>query len=372
MSWHTLAVVIFVLAAIPFAMGFINMFFYRVPPKPSGKVAAVSVLVPARNEEQRIRPTIETVLASQDIELELLIADDHSTDGTADLVAGYATQDPRVKLLSVPDMPEGWSGKMHACYFLAQHANNEHMIFLDADVTVSPDALARLSAALERPKFAMVSGLPRQIMESFWEKVLIPQIHVLLLGYLPFVGMRLSTWAAFGAGCGQLLGVRKSEYMECGGHEAIKHLIHDALQLSRLFRSHGKGTDMVDLTPLAATRMYDNFADIWSGFLKNAHEGIATPVALPIWTLLLVGGHIVPFLWFIVAMLSGGAVTLPLVCCLMIVAFRVVMGWKYDIPLMSALLHPLGVGVMIVLQWVALLGATRGRQVSWRGRNYSP
>ena len=371
MSWHTLALSIFVLAAIPFVMGLINMLFYRVPPRPSGKVAPVSVLVPARNEEHRIRPTIETVLASEDVELELLIADDHSTDGTAALVGDFAGRDDRVKLLHVPDMPAGWSGKMHACAFLARHASHEHMIFLDADVTVSPDALARLSAALERPKFAMVSGLPRQIMGSFWEKVLIPQIHVLLLGYLPFIGMRLSTWAAFGAGCGQLLGVRKKDYMECGGHEAIKHLIHDALQLARLFRSQGKGTDMVDLTPLAETRMYDNFVDIWSGFLKNAHEGIATPVALPIWTVLLVGGHIAPFVWLVLALLGGYALALPLVCCVMILVFRLAMGWKYDIPLISSVCHPLGVGVMITLQWVALFGASRGKQVSWRGRDYS-
>ncbi|MGI9372921.1 MAG: glycosyltransferase [Hyphomicrobiales bacterium] len=372
MSWHVICVTVFVLAAIPTVMGLINMFLYRVPPKPSGRVAPVSVLVPARDEEQRIRPTIESVLTSQDIELELLVADDHSTDGTATLVVEYAARDNRVKLLHVPDLPEGWSGKMHACHFLSQHARHEHMIFVDADVIVSVDALCRLSLALEQPKNAMVSGLPRQIMLSFWEKILIPQIHVLLLGYLPFIGMRLSTWAAFGAGCGQLLGVRKSDYEECDGHEAIRHLIHDALQLSRLFRSHGKGTDMVDLTPMAATRMYDNVADIWAGFLKNAHEGIATPIALPIWTLLLVGGHIAPYILLIIALLAGYPAELPLIACMMVIAFRVFMGWKYQIPLISALLHPLGVGVMMILQWVALFGAARGQQINWRGRGYTP
>jgi glycosyltransferase involved in cell wall biosynthesis len=370
MSWHTWCLAALILAAIPFFLGVVNVFLYRAPRECSGPVPSISVLVPARNEQDRIRPTIETVLASRDVELELIIADDHSSDNTVGVVEEYAAVDTRVRLVRVPDLPSGWGGKMHACHFLSSQPVHEHAIFLDADVTVTPDALSRLSQALVDGKAAMVSGLPLQETGTFWEKLLIPQIHVLLLGYLPFIGMRLSTWAAFGAGCGQVLAVRMSSYRKCGGHEAIKHLLHDALQLARLFRSNGMQTDMVDLTKLSATRMYDNLADIWSGFMKNAHEGIATPVALPIWTLLLVGGHILPLVMLMIGIAYDNPIQLPLIACALLYGFRLMLAWCYQQSLLGAVLHPFGVAFMVWLQWVALYRRIRGQGVSWRGRDY--
>ena len=370
MSWNAWCWTALVLAAIPFVLGLMNVFFYRAPRKVAEAAPPVSVLVPARNEQERIRPTIETVLASRGVELELVIADDHSSDGTVAVVEEYARADSRVRLVHVPKLPTSWGGKMHACHFLSTQPAHEHAVFLDADVTVSPDALARLSQALAEGKSALVSGLPYQETGSFWEKLLIPQIHVLLLGYLPFIGMRLSTWAAFGAGCGQVLAVRMKDYHASGGHEAIKHLLHDALQLARLFRSKGMQTDMVDLTDLSATRMYDNFADIWSGFMKNAHEGIATPIALPIWTVLLAGGHILPVVLLAIGLIAGLPATLPFIACALLYSFRFLLAWRYRQSLVGALLNPLGIAVMVWLQWVALFRKFRGQRVSWRDREY--
>ncbi|MGI9480741.1 MAG: glycosyltransferase [Hyphomicrobiales bacterium] len=371
MSWDAWCWAALVLAAVPFFMGVINVFLYRIPPKARGEVPPVSVLVPARNEEARIVPTLETILASENVILELIVADDHSEDGTADIIKQFAARDNRVQLVHVPELPEGWGGKMHACHFLSTQATHEHVVFVDADVTIAPDALSRLSHALKECDAAMVSGLPLQETRTFWEKVLIPQIHVLLLGYLPFIGMRMTTWAGFGAGCGQLVAVHQSDYRACGGHEAIKHLLHDALQLSRLFRRHGMKTDMVDLTKLAATRMYGSFAEIWSGFIKNAHEGIATPVALPIWTVLLAGGHILPFVLLLVGLAAGLPLALALWACVLIALFRILLALRYQQSFLGVVLHPLGVAVMVWLQWAALFQARSGKKVSWRGRNYA-
>ncbi|MEM8645692.1 MAG: glycosyltransferase family 2 protein [Pseudomonadota bacterium] len=372
MSWLTLNWIVFWLAVIPWALGIMNLFLFREPKNTSSStsVPPVSVLMPARNEEARIRPALETIAETEGVEFELIIADDNSTDATADIVREFAQNDPRIKLVSTPKLPEGWGGKNHACHFLSTQAAHEHMVFIDADMIVSPDCFARLSAHLANNKAALLSGIPLQETGSFWERVVIPTIHVMMLGYLPFIGMRLTKSPGFGAAVGQIIAVRKKEYEEVGGHTAIKATMHDGVQLARTFRRNGLFTDLVNVTDLCATRMYDNLADIWAGFMKNAHEGIATPVALPIWTVLLVGGHILPLVLLVIALAAGLEPVLAGAACLLIFSFRFILALRFHQSLLGAALHPLGVGFMVVLNWIALFRRLAGRTVSWRDRAY--
>lgn len=370
MSWLTLCWIVFVLAAIPYFLGVWNLVLFRAPKEVSETVPAVSVLMPARNEEARIRPALETILESEGVEFELIVADDNSTDGTADIVRSFAKEDARIKLVSTPSLPEGWGGKNHACHFLSTQARYDHMVFIDADMIVSPDCFARLSGHLANNKAALISGIPLQETGTFWERVVIPTIHVMLLGYLPFIGMRLSKSPGFGAAVGQIIGARRAEYQQVGGHEPIRATMHDGVQLARLFRRNGIFTDLVNVTDLCATRMYDNVADIWAGFMKNAHEGIATPVALPIWTVLLVGGHILPLVLTIIAFAMGLEPALAVAALLLIYSFRFFLALRFHQSMLGALLHPLGVGFMVVLNWIALFRRLAGRSVSWRDRAY--
>lgn len=370
MSWLTLNWIAFWLAVIPYGLGIWNLFLFRAPKPASGSVPPVSILMPARNEEARIRPALETISETEGVEFELIVADDSSTDRTAEIVQSFAQNDPRIKLVTTPPLPEGWGGKNNACYFLSTQASHEHMIFIDADMIVSPDCFARLSAHLANNEPALISGIPLQETVTFWERVVIPTIHVMMLGYLPFIGMRNSKSPGFGAAVGQIIGVRKTEYERVGGHEPIKATMHDGVQLARLFRRNGIMTDLVNVTDLCATRMYENVAGIWAGFMKNAHEGIATPIALPIWTVLLVGGHILPVILAIIAFATGREPAVALAACLLIFSFRLLLALRYHQSLLGALLHPLGVGFMVVLNWIALFRRMAGRTVSWRDRAY--
>ena len=128
-------------------------------------------------------------------------------------------------------------------------------------------------------------------------------INTLLLGYLPMRFMRASRREGLGTAVGQVLRARAEAYRRAGGHGAVAHYMHDGLQLARLFRRQGLTTDLVDGTRLATCRMYDNPRALWRGFLKNATEGMAKPVALPIWTVLLAGGHLLP--WLTLAIVTG-------------------------------------------------------------------
>ena len=301
--------VVFVLALIPAFLGTINLLLYRsIKKQAEAGLPKLSVLIPARNEEARITPVLQSVLACTGVDFEVIVADDSSTDRTAQIVNDMAKADPRLKLVTTRALPEGWLGKNNACHFLSTEAANAYAVFLDADVTLEPDALSRIASEFtRRPQLKLLSGFPRQITGSFWEKTLIPLIHTVLLGYLPFPGVKFTNSAMFATACGQLIAVQMNAYREVGGHERIRDCIHDGVMLPRHFRAGGHRTDLVDITDISATRMYETGPEVFSGLMKNAHEGMATPVGLPVWTTLLVGGHVLPPIMAVIAWMAGAS-----------------------------------------------------------------
>jgi hypothetical protein len=187
--------------------------------------------------------------------------------------------------------------------------------------------------------------------------------------------MRRTTDPAFAAGCGQFLMVERGAYFATGGHAEIKATMHDGLLLPRLFRQHGMRTDLADLTGLARCRMYRNARQVWQGLAKNATEGIASPVRILPISLLLALGQIVPYL-LAVALLAGRVVK-PEVVVFVVVAVagawlpRVLAAIRYRQDWRGALLHPLGIAVLLAIQWYSLTRKLTGGAVSWKDRAYA-
>lgn len=351
-----------VLALLPLALACVNLPLYRAP-RASGGRPHVSVLIPARNEAANIGDAVACVLAGTGADIELIVLDDHSTDATPAILARI--DDPRLRVIHGAPLPPGWSGKQHACATLAAEARYDLLLFVDADVRLSPDAVSRMAGHMERTGLALASGFPRQVMRSWSERLLLPMIHVLLLGYLPMPLMRLSSLPGLGAGCGQVFIARRDAYARAGGHAAIRASLHDGIMLPRAFRAAGLMTGLFDATPLAVCRMYRDAAQVWEGLTKNATEGMAKPVALPVWTVVLGGGHVLPAALMIVSpdptALAALAASFGL---------RALLAWRFRQPLADVALHPASVLATLVVQWSALVRAWRGRPATWRGRAY--
>jgi hypothetical protein len=240
------------------------------------------------------------------------------------------------------------------------------MVFVDADVRLAPDALSRMAGAMQRrPELGLASGFPRQVVVTWSERLLLPLIHFLLLGYLPMALMRRSSAPSLGAGCGQLFIARRSAYQRAGGHAAIRASLHDGITLPRAFRTAGLMTGLFDATAFATCRMYRNAGEVWEGLTKNATEGMAKPLALPTWTLILGGGAVAPA---ILLLLAPGPISAAALACG--IGLRLMLAWRFRQPVLSAILHPLGVMALLVVQWASLLRALRGRPSTWRGRAY--
>ena len=359
-------------ALVPCALFLRNIGLYRPPiaPPAEKKLPRVSVLIPARNEESNIAAALGSVLANRGAEFEVIVLDDHSMDRTAELVREFAAQDSRVRLETAPPLPQGWCGKQHSCAALAGHASAPLLVFMDADVRLAPDALVRLANFMVEQDVALASGVPRQELGTAWEKILIPLIQFVLLGFLPIARMRRSVEPAYAAGCGQLFIARADEYRACGGHGAIRASLHDGIQLPRAFRRHGFKTDLFDATPLATCRMYHTAREVFSGLGKNAIEGLAAPGRIVPVTVLLGLGQILPFLLVAVPGLPFAVKLIAALAALLAWLPRFVACSRFEQPFVSALLHPLGVAVLLLIQWRALFQHWRGRPAEWRGRSY--
>ena len=375
-----LTVTALLLAAIPALLTLFNLKVFLPAPEQVGRMnkPAVSVLVPARNEAAAIEPCVRAILASRDVELEVVVLDDASTDGTDAIVRQLAEQDARVRLIRGRPLPSGWCGKQHACAQLAEAATHETWVFLDTDVLLSTDAVRRCVAFLDASQASLVSGFPRQVTGSFLEWMLLPLIHFVLLGFLPIARSRMDNSPGLAAGCGQLFITRRGDYLRAGGHTAIRASLHDGIKLPRAFRRVGLRTDIFDATDIASCRMYTRSLDVWKGLSKNATEGIGSPATIVPFTILLAGGQMLP--WVLVAWgLATGwqgwpawTVAAAVVAVALSSLPRILAAGRFRQSVTSVLAHPLGILVFLAIQWVALGRRLLGLQTSWRGRSLAP
>lgn len=376
MTLAVLAWVSFVFAAIPTYVFLRNFFDFRRLPAAGDaeKLLSISVLIPARNEENSIGPCLKSVTSNTITDLEVIVLDDQSEDQTASRVREIIESDPRVRLGSANPLPAGWCGKQHACAELSKSASNELLIFLDADVRLSSDALARIATEYARADVDLLSGFPRQRTETIAERMLIPLMHFVLLGFLSLRRMRDSTHPAFGAGCGQLFITSREAYERSGGHSGIRKSLHDGIKLPRLYRSKGMKTDLFDGTDIASCRMYRNATEVWFGLKKNATEGVANAKLIVPVTAMLLCGQVLPFLLLGFALCydvtQTSVVVIVAACCLSILP-RLVSAVRYQQSFIGALLHPAAIVVFLVVQWSAFFGSFSKRTVTWKGRPYT-
>ncbi len=372
---EVLAIVGIVLAMIPATMFVVNLPLFRSPDELplDGPAEQVSVLIPARDESASIAKSVSAALASKGVEVEVVVLDDHSTDNTADVVHSIANIDTRVRLISGGTLVAGWNGKQHACWQLASAAKYDRLVFLDADVRLGEPALAQLIARQDRTGVDLLSAFPRQQTGTWLEQWIIPMMHFVLLGFLPFARMRTSKHASYAAGCGQLFVTNKAAYERAGTHAAIRSSRHDGLKLPRAFRQAGLSTDVIDGTDLAECRMYTSATEVVRGVLKNAIEGIANPRLIVPFSVLMIGGSVLPVATLMVSMAEKNLIAMSLSIVGVILGHlpRAIAAKVFRQPTAGVVFHSLATLLFVGLQWAALANHLLGRQVAWRGRTES-
>ncbi|HEX5741316.1 MAG TPA: glycosyltransferase family 2 protein [Pilimelia sp.] len=258
--------------AVKLAGLLLNAYAFPVLGRPGGRPAPrprTSLLVPARDEGDRLPHTLPTLLA-QPAE-EILVLDDDSRDDTAAVVRRFA--DPRLRLLRGAPLPAGWVGKNWACHQLAAAATGELLVYCDADVRLAPGALDALWQQWHRQRADLFSVFPRQLTGTLGERLLVPLIDETLLAFLPHPLLRAPAPSAAAAN-GQLLGFRRAAYAATGGHAAVAGDILEDVALARLARRRGQQLGLALGGDYVQTRMYTGYGEAVRGFGKSLRAAV--------------------------------------------------------------------------------------------------
>jgi hypothetical protein len=354
-----------VLAALHAA---VNTRLLRRPPASAPAVtAAVTVVLPVRDEADQVVDCLDAVLDQRGVPgLRVVVVDDGSTDGTAGLVRSIT--DDRVRLLSGTPPEPGWLGKPNACaQGAAAAADAEVLVFVDADVRLMPDAIASAVALLDAHGLDLVSPWPRQLAGSAAERLVQPLQQWLWATFLPLRLAERSPRPSLAAANGQFLVVRRPAYLRAGGHGAVRGAVIEDIALLRAVKSAGGRGVVVDGSTLAACRMYTGWPAVREGYAKSLWSAVggrpgaaaAAAVGLSlVWVLppvAALGGSRAGLAGY-VAGVAGRAVTAAAT------GGRV---WP------DALAHPVSVLLLDVLVARSLLGRRRG-ELRWRGRPVGP
>lgn len=240
----------------------------------------ISVLIPTRNEEENIATLLSDLQKVKGEQLEIIVFDDESMDKTKTVVRDFAKQDPRIVCLESEGLPEGWMGKNHACFQMAQKAHGKHLLFLDADVRIDGNVIADATNYLKRHRLKLLSIMPRQMQKTWGERLSVPIMNYILLTLLPLVFVRYSPFASHVAAVGQFMLFDAETYRALQPHQLFRNSAVEDMSIARHFKKKK--------LPLACTigeervqcRMYSTYTQAVQGFSKNVLQLFGN---VPLW-----------------------------------------------------------------------------------------
>jgi hypothetical protein len=350
-----------------------------MPADPPRTAPLVSVIIPARNERRNIESCVRSALGGNYPNLEVIVVDDRSTDGTGDLARAIARADQRVRVIETSPLPDGWFGKPWACSLGAAEARGEIFCFTDADAQHGPHLTSRAVRAMADGSLDMLSVAGRQVLGTFWENVVQPHVFWMLAArYGGTESINRSPRAKDKIANGQCIFVRRAAYESIGGHEAVHDKVAEDVALAQRLFSAGKTTALVVGHNELSTRMYTSLAEIMAGWRKNVFAGgreampwgTAGQLIFPLLLLVLPLLTLLPPVTLAVGALLGGTQTLLLAAGIAtaaeLVTWVLIYRWM-EAPIRYAAVFPLGAAVFVA---IAVQAIARGSRVEWKGRSY--
>ncbi len=347
--------------------------------RPEGGWPLVSVIVPARNEAVNIEACVRSLSRSEYPAFEIIVVDDRSEDGTGALARAVpAGRARRLQVLEGLELPRGWLGKPWACRQGADAAQGDLLLFTDADTTHGPRLLGRAVAGLLEERADLLTIVGRQLMESFWERLVQPQVFLAMLFRFPaFEGTAKNDRWRDAIANGQFMLFPRSSYRSVGGHGAVRDEVAEDLALAQRVKRAGLALRIRSAEDDFATRMYRSLGELVDGWTKNIVLGglqsfppRLRPLVPPISLAWGAATWLAPPLALAASLLGLGGPALQAwsatACAISAVTLsyfthRMGAPWRYG------LLYPLGAAVG---SFIFLRSWTRGRSVEWKGRRY--
>jgi chlorobactene glucosyltransferase len=347
----------------------IDMKLHAVPPTVK-EGPLVSVLIPARNEEQNIPRCLDSLRNQDYRNYEILVIDDNSTDNTLGVIRDIAREDPRVRVLEGKPLPEDWFGKPYAMHQLSGEARGEIFIFTDADTVHSPTSVSWSVSNLQHSGVDFISGYTEQKLLTFGEAITVPLMYFLTTIVVPLFLNRYTRQSFFSAAIGQYIAVRREAFEKVGGYAAIKNKPVEDMYLARRFKRQGFKTIFLDVKKEIHCRMYTGYHEAVEGIGKNIfvffgkNSALLFLVALAVFFFILLPFPLLFILWYLK---SPFFIHTALVNMLFTLAF-VIQYVDRQIPWYYAFLWPL---IFVNYLYVGIFSWFRtitGRGFVWKGR----
>ena len=333
----------------------------------------VSVIIPARNEAHNIGRCVRSVLATTYPNVEVIVVDDQSTDGTGEIAAELGAT-----VIQTPPLPGDWFGKQWACWTGKARARGEILCFTDADTEHAPDLIPRTVNAMRALDADLFTVSGKQEMVTIWEKLVQAQVFGMLnawYGGTEEINRSKHAWRKIANG--QYLVTTRAAYDATGGHEAVKYTVAEDLMLAQRFHRLGKRVVFIEGREQISTRMYTSLREMIAGWGKNVYAGgmHALPPFVPRWFMPF--GLVFPPLFNLappvglVASLLASPGESVLLWATVATLATVLMWMKFyrdsDESVLLALLYPLGAAISLYIYLRAIL---RGQNVTWKDRDY--
>ena len=340
----------------------------RLPQSP-----AISVCVPARNEERDIEACLVSLLQQDYPDFEVIVVDDNSTDATPEILRSLQKKFPSLVLLKGEPLAEGWYGKPFALHQATRIARGEWLLFTDADPVFEPHALTSAVHLMNSKNLDLLTLMPAARFGSFWEKTVQPLFFAMIVGLTRFSKVNSKNHLE-AMGIGAFLMIRRQVYDRLGGHEALRQAILEDIGLARLTKQVGGKIMIADAKELFSIRMYHSLHEIWVGWRKNVFLAFKKSVVKTLYyVVVILGFTLTP--WVMVgvhAAIDSGWVLQSLSGIGLLLALFTEMSLCEELQLEKryAFLFPLGAvilsAILINSMWQILF---RGRS-EWRGRTY--
>jgi glycosyltransferase involved in cell wall biosynthesis len=358
-----LGLFILVFTLLQFVVAVVNLLTVtHLPHKALTLAKKVSVLIPARNEEHNISLLLEDLSNQRYRNFELIVFNDQSDDGTADTVRNFNKGYPRISLINSYHLPEGWIGKNYACHSLAEHADGDYMLYLDADVRIGPDLICDSVCFAEKTGSELVSIFPKQLMGTAGEQVTVPNMNYILLSLLPLVLVRKSGFPSLAAANGQFMLFKTSAYNELKPHRIMRDNKVEDIAISRFYKKQGKAVSCLLGDDRIMCRMYDGFQGTVYGFSKNVTEFFGNSYLLAILFWLITTFGFIVVLAYLPLWIFGIYIA---VCLLTRAAISVSSRQNVLRNLICILPLQVSMGMFI---WKSVINRIKGKYI-WKGRN---
>lgn len=354
------------------------------PTPPVADAPLISVCVPARNEERNIRACVESLLAQDYPNLEVIVLDDRSTDRTPDILRQLSVADGRLQVLHGTELLPGWAGKPYALFQASSAAGGAWLCFVDADTFLAPAALSSCYIKALETKADMFTIMTFQILGSFWEKTVMPIVMTALsVGFSPRKVNDPGTRDAIANG--QFILIKRPVYDAIGGHERVCDQIVEDKAISEQVKWNGYRLIVANGYAVARTRMYTSLAELWEGWTKNIYLGLSDRPSLALLGtfgafLALVAALILPlwpmlgFVWYVRggSWLALAILAESLLLWAVVIHARARVARDMGISSWYALSLPLGAGMFAAMMLASTWKVLLGQGVTWKGRQYHP